>query len=122
MRQTFAPAWLPPFPVAVLALLAPIAGAHDEVEPAPASAREAAEPFDSASGRDVRNYPPDPQVDFQHIKLDLRMPDPMSRSFTCTETITFRTTERPVDRLKLNAVNLDIKRITDLSGQSLDFR
>src|SRR3954469_10893702 len=90
---------------------------------APALARSIfAEPFDAATGRDVRNYPPDPQVDFQHIKLDLRMPDPMSRSFTCTETITFRTTQRPVDRLTLNAVNLDIKRVTDLAGQSLDFR
>ena len=50
--------------------------------------------FDPASGRDTRNYPPDPQVQFQHIALDLRMPDPMNRSFTCTETITFRTPQR----------------------------
>ena len=52
--------------------------------------------FDSVTGKDPRRYPPDPQVDFQHIKLDLRMPDPMSRSFDCTETITFRTTQRPI--------------------------
>src|SRR5262245_14104942 len=70
--------------------------------------------FDSTTGKDPRRYPPDPQVDFQHIKLDLRMPDPMSRRFDCIETITFRTLGRPIQRLKLNAVELDIKKVTDL--------
>src|SRR5690349_8078507 len=109
MRDTFALAAL------VLFLSFTAVRADDAVDcagaagGAAAKSHDSADPFDQASGRDVRNYPPDPQVDFQHIKLDLRMPDPMSRSFTCTETITVRTTQRPIDRLTLNAVNLDIK-------------
>src|SRR4051794_8987931 len=66
MRHTLASAW-----IILFVVLAPVARGNDAIE--------SAEPFDPASGRDVRNYPPDPQVDFQHIKLDLRMPDPMSR-------------------------------------------
>src|SRR5262245_66444101 len=50
------------------------------------------------------------------------MPDPTSRSFDCTETITFRTLGRPIERLELNAVDLYIKRFADLSGNTLDFR
>src|SRR4051794_14698567 len=78
-------------------------------------------PFDPGTGQDTRNYPPDPQVAFQHVKLDLHMPDPMSRSFTCVETITFRTTERPIRTLSLDAVDLDIHKVLDADGRPLDF-
>src|SRR2546423_4470511 len=95
----------------ILVLIAPAACAADIID---------GRPFDPSSGRDTRNYPPDPQVDFQHIKLDLRMPDPFSRSFTCTETITFRTPQRTIKSLKLDAVELDISSVTDLAGNKLD--
>src|SRR4051794_15197009 len=72
------------------------------------------------SGKDTRRYPPDPQVDFQHLKLDLRMPEPMTRSFDCIETITFRTLGKPIEMLVLDAVDLQIKRVTDLSGGDLN--
>jgi len=79
-------------------------------------------PFDPASGRDTRQFPRDPQVHYQHIALDLVMRDPMSRSFTCDETIKFKTPGRSIDRLELDAVDLKIGKVTDLQGQPLDYR
>jgi aminopeptidase N len=87
-----------------------------------AAAAHADEPFDPITGRDTRQYPTDPQVDFQHIKLDLRMPEPMSKSFDCTETITFKTTQRQLSSLTLDAAELRIKKVADLAGHALDFR
>ena len=78
--------------------------------------------FDPKTGRDTRQYAPDPQVDFVHLKLDLRMDDPAAKSFTCTETLTFKTPGRLIPRMTLDAVDLDIKSVTDLSGKPLDFR
>ena len=46
----------------------------------------------------------------------------MSRSFTCDETIKFKTPGRPVDRLDLDAVDLHIDKVTDLQGQPLEYR
>jgi aminopeptidase N len=78
--------------------------------------------FDSVSGADPRNYAPDPQVDFDHIQLDLQMPDPQSRSFTCDETITFRTTQHPISRLNLDGADLHVQSVTDADGKPLDWR
>src|SRR5689334_675290 len=72
-------------------------------------------PFDPVTGRDTRNYPPDPEVDFQHIRLDIDMRDPLSRSFTANETISFHTPLRPIDHVDLDAVELQIGSVTDLS-------
>ena len=79
-------------------------------------------PFDPATGGDTRQFPRDPQVIYQHIAPDIDMRDPMSRSFTCDETIKFRTPGLAVDRLDLDAVNLKIEKVTDLQGQPIDFR
>ncbi|CAN5482933.1 M1 family aminopeptidase [soil metagenome] len=79
-------------------------------------------PFDPATGRDTRQFPRDPQVIFQHIALDILMPDPMNRSFTCDETIKFRTPGRSIDRIDLDAVDLRIETVTDLKGQLIDYR
>src|SRR5688572_2295326 len=78
--------------------------------------------FDPKTGRDTRQYAPDAQVDYVHLKLDLRMDDPTTKSFTCTETLTFKTLGRAIQRLPLDAVDLDIKSVTDLGGKALDFR
>lgn len=75
--------------------------------------------FDATMGRDPQNYPPDPQVDFLHLKLELRFEDPLTRSFTATETLTFRTLGRPIDRLELDAVDLQIQAVSELSGTEL---
>ena len=80
--------------------------------------------YDEATGRDPRKYAPDPQVDFQHIKLELRFDDPRTESFTATETIRFETAGTPLERLELNAVDLDIRAVrggTDGAGAPLDF-
>ena len=79
-------------------------------------------PFDPVTGRDTRDYPPDAGVDFQHIRLDLRMPDPMSRSFHCEETITFRAPQRPIDRIDFDAMDLSIDSVTDNDGHTLSHR
>ncbi|MGH7176362.1 MAG: M1 family aminopeptidase [Tepidisphaeraceae bacterium] len=94
----------------------------DDLECASAVAHLRDRAFDSVTGRDTRNFAPDPQVDFQHIKLDLRMDDPASRSFTCEETITFKTPHRAIPSLNLNAVDLRIDSVSNLRGDPLDFR
>jgi aminopeptidase N len=78
--------------------------------------------FDAVSGADPRNYAPDAQVDFDHIQLNILMPDPMSRSFTCDETITFRTTQHGINRLKLDGAGLQVQSLTDADGKALDWR
>src|SRR5688572_19942010 len=78
--------------------------------------------FDPKTGRDTRQYAPDAQVDYLHLKLDLRMDDPAAKSFTCTETLTFKTLGGPIRRLTLDAVHLDVKSVTDLGGKPLEFR
>ena len=78
-------------------------------------------PFDPVTGRDTRNYPPDPQVRYEHIKLDLRFDDLSSRSFVCTEELSFQTTARPIERLTLDAVALDIQSVTDAADTPLAF-
>ncbi|MFO0839103.1 MAG: M1 family aminopeptidase [Phycisphaerae bacterium] len=86
------------------------------------SARRDGRPFDERTGRDTRNFPPDPQVDYQHLLLDVHMEHPESRSFRCDETLTFRTLAVPLARLELDAVELKIERVTDLNDKPLVFR
>ncbi len=78
--------------------------------------------YDAATGRSTKRYAPDPQVDYRHLKLDMRMPDPASRSFEATETLTFTTLMLPLERLRLDAVDLEIRRVTDGEGKELEFR
>ena len=78
--------------------------------------------FDSATGADTRRYPVSPQVKFDHLSLVIDMHDPMSRSFTATETLTFRTASETIDHLDLDAVGLEIQHVTDQAGKPLDFR
>lgn len=84
-------------------------------------ASRAATGFDPVQGRDPQQYPPDPQVDYQHLKIELRFDDPMTRSFTATETLTFKALAQPVTRLDLDAVNLSIQSVTTLSGEKLKY-
>ena len=83
-----------------------------------------APPAGGAGGEDgsPRQFAPDPQVDYQHLKLDLRMPDPKSKSFTATETLTFTTYALPLDSLALDAVGLDVKGVKDGDGNDLNHR
>ncbi len=78
--------------------------------------------FDPIEGRDPRNYPPDPQVRFEHLRLELDFEDLTSRSFRARETISFTTLEAPLPRLELDALDLDIEEVADASGQPLTTR
>src|SRR5262245_26309466 len=77
--------------------------------------------FDPMTGHDTRNYPPDPKLDFDdnHMNIDSR--NPPTRSFTRDKTITIHTPQRPIDHLDLDVVELQIRSVTDLSGQKLPF-
>lgn len=77
--------------------------------------------FDAATGNDPRRYPPDPQVDYQHLTLEIFCDDPLSQSFVANETLTFTTVAAPITRLELDAVKLDVRKVTDLEGKNLEF-
>ncbi len=85
-----------------------------------ARADEAA--FDEHVGREPRRFPPDPVVDFQHVVLDIRMEKPATRAFECVETILFKTLAFPLERLELDAVELQIAAVSDLNDAALAFR
>lgn len=89
---------------------------------ATAKAQDRSTGFDEATGRSTRQYAPDPQVDFKHLKLELRMPDPRSKGFEATEALSFITRAVPLDSLRLDAVALDITSVKDSDGNALDFR
>lgn len=78
--------------------------------------------FDPSTGRDTRNYAPDPQVDYQHLRLDISMPDPMSRSFRATQTLRFMTPDSSVEQLELDAVGLKIEAVRDSAGNEIRHR
>lgn len=77
--------------------------------------------FEAGAGGDPRRFPPDPQVDFQHLALEIICDEPASKSFVARETLTFNTVDRPLARLELDAVKLDVRKVTDLDGKNLDF-
>jgi aminopeptidase N len=78
--------------------------------------------YDPATGRSAKRYAPDPQVDYRHLKLELSMPDPASRSFEVTETLDFQTRALPLESLRLDAVGQEIRSIKDAEGRDLEFR
>jgi len=68
----------------------------------------AARLVDDATGRDLRNFPPDPVVDFLHMKLQMRFDDLNQKKFTAVETLSFTPIGRAASALVLDAVNLKI--------------
>jgi aminopeptidase N len=88
---------------------------------APSAAPGQDQHYDAHTGRDVRAYAPDTQVDYQHIKLEMVFADLMSRSFRCSETITFRTRGAALERLVVHGIDLDIQAVRDLGGRVLDY-
>ncbi len=79
-------------------------------------------PFDASVGRDPRNYPPDPQVDFTWLQLDIDFSEPLTRAFSCEETLRFTTLATPLARLRLDGIDLRIESVRDLTGAAADFR
>ncbi|MCA9243642.1 MAG: HEAT repeat domain-containing protein [Phycisphaerales bacterium] len=78
-------------------------------------------PFDATDGRDPRNYPPDPQVDFTWLALDIDFSQPETRSFSCEETIRFTNLASPLARLHLDGVRLKVDSVRDLAGGELKY-
>ena len=75
-----------------------------------------------ASPSDARRFPPDPQVNYKHLKLQIRMDRPQSKRFQAIQTLTFTIPQRPLSSIELDAVDLTIARVTDLSGGVLSHR
>jgi aminopeptidase N len=74
---------------------------------------------DAATGRDLRNFPPDRRVDVRHMRLDLRFEDLETPRFSAVERLTVVPYAVPVTSLRLDAVGLDIHRVT-LDGASVE--
>ena len=76
--------------------------------------------FDAANGRDHRNFPPDPQVEWKSMRLALRFEDLTSGAFTGTERLTVRPVGVPVEVLRLDAEGLKVKSVT-VDGQKAEW-
>lgn len=76
--------------------------------------------FDAVSGREYRNFPPDPQVQFQRMKLALRFEDMTSGRFTGTETLTIAPIGVPVQALRLDAAGMKVSSVT-VDGNNAEF-
>jgi len=66
---------------------------------------------DAATGEDTLNYPPDRVVDFEHMRLELNIPDMNSPTLSAKETLTFTALNPVVDKLTLDAHLLTINRV-----------
>src|SRR5687767_6556836 len=77
---------------------------------------------DTVEQKDLRRFPPDPQVNYKHLKLEIDMPKPESKAFRAVETMTFVTPGRAIGSVELDAIGLKIERVTDLNGAELSHR
>jgi len=68
--------------------------------------------FDPESGADHRNFPPDRLVDHLHLLLRLRFEDLDARRFTAEQELRLRGIAPQTAVLPLNAVGLNIQRVT----------
>lgn len=95
----------------------------DEIECRYAASRYfvASRPFDATDGADPRHYPREFPVDFKHLRLQLTFADLTSKSFDGVAALTMRAVRDDVTVLKLDAVDLDIDRVTDEAGQDIRF-
>lgn len=77
--------------------------------------------FDQASGRDIRNYPPDRIVDHQHMRLQLFIADMDTPRADATQTLTVRPIDdAPVASLTIDAKALTIRTVTS-PGRAVSF-
>lgn len=82
--------------------------------PLPATAQPALERpgFDSATGRDMLNYPPHRSADIRHIRLDLVVRDMNTPAMSGVATIRFAAFAGDVSVLTLNAAELNIRSVS----------
>src|SRR6185503_16305252 len=72
---------------------------------------ERAKLIDEATGRELRNFPPDCVVDFVHMKLQMRFDDLNQKRFSATETLTISPIGAAANALALDAVGLKINSV-----------
>lgn len=77
--------------------------------------------WNSGTGADRRNYPPDRVVDFEHMKLEIDIPDMNIPELTARETLTFTPIGAPVASLGLNAHNFEIRSVELVGGGKADY-
>ncbi len=65
---------------------------------------------------DPRQYAPDPQVDYTHLKLEIDM-QPEDKAFDAVETLRFTTLGVPLERLELDGVGMTIDSV---EGEHVD--
>jgi aminopeptidase N len=76
--------------------------------------------FDPANGRDHRNFPPDPMVDYRAMRLSLRFDRLEDRRFTGLQRLEIAPIGVPVPMLALRADGLAIERVT-LDGSPVEW-
>ncbi|MFO0857623.1 MAG: M1 family aminopeptidase [Phycisphaerales bacterium] len=67
--------------------------------------------FDESTGRDLRNYPRDRIVDYQHMLLDVFVPDMEKPTAYVTQTLTLAPISETVSTLTLDARSMTIKSV-----------
>ncbi|MGP1347135.1 MAG: M1 family aminopeptidase [Phycisphaerales bacterium] len=67
--------------------------------------------YDEQSGRDTRNYPPDRQVDYISMDLDIDIPDMNTPAFTASQSFAFTVLGMPVSSITLNAMQMEINSV-----------
>ncbi|MCB9849027.1 MAG: HEAT repeat domain-containing protein [Phycisphaeraceae bacterium] len=77
---------------------------------------------DSDNGVDTLNYPPDRIVEFEHMRLELDIPDMNTPTLTAKETLTFTALAPSVEELTLDAHQLVINKVYAIGkGRKVDF-
>jgi aminopeptidase N len=76
--------------------------------------------FDPANGRDHRNFPPDPQVEYRAMRLELEFPDLSGGRFTGTQRLLVAPIGMPVQALRLAAEGLRIDAV-EVDGRPAEF-
>jgi aminopeptidase N len=76
--------------------------------------------FDAANGRDHRNFPPDPQVEYRAMRLELDFPDLASGRFSGVQRLQVAPIGVPVQSLRLDAEGLRIDAV-EVDGAPAEF-
>ena len=76
--------------------------------------------LDEATGRDLRHFPPDRIVDYQHMKLQMRFDDLSEMRFTATQTLRLAPIGGATEALTLDAIGLDITSVT-LNNSAVEY-
>lgn len=100
------------FSIGFLSLAFAALGAAVLPRPAAAQAPAPARPgVDPATFRDLRNYPPDPRVRYDHMRLQVDIPDMNTPRLAAVQTLSVTPIAYPLDRLTLDAKLMHIESV-----------